>query len=138
MVVRLMNKLTSVFRGKSKGVGLIETMIAIALLGIVAVAFLGGISIAFKALFIADERTTAQSLAQSQMEYVKNCTYNNTAPIPYEQINDVTSPDYPDYTFSVNVTLLYPPDDGIQKIIITIKHHDKEVLTLEDYKVKHG
>jgi len=131
-----MNKIASVFRGKSKGVALMETMLAIALLGIVAVAFLGGISIAFKALFIADERTTAQSLAQSQMEYVKNCTYNNTDPIPYEQTDE--SPDYPGYTFSVNVTLLNPPDVKIQKIIITIKHHEEDVLTLEDYKVDRG
>ncbi len=116
-----------VFRGKSRGIGLIETMIAILLLGMVALAFLSGISTASIAILLSDERSTAQSLALSQMEYVKNCTYNNTAPIPYEQTGD-----YLGYNFSVNVT---PLDDGIQKIIITITHDDKEVLTLEDYKV---
>ena len=64
------------FRGNSKGVGLIEAIIALAILGIVAVAFLGGLSTALHATFITDERSTAQSLATSQMEYVKNQEYN--------------------------------------------------------------
>jgi len=62
-----------------KGFSLIEVMIAILLLGIVAVAFLGALGTASKAIFIADERATAESLARSQMEYVKNLDYQ-TAP----------------------------------------------------------
>lgn len=58
-----MNKITKAFRSNSKGVGLIEVIIALAILGIVAVAFLGGLSTSLKAVFISDERSTAQSLA---------------------------------------------------------------------------
>lgn len=122
------------FRGNSKGVIAIEAIIALAILGIVAVAFLGGLSTAFKAVGIADERSVAQSLAQSQMEYVKSCDYEYVASPSYEQ-TDVPSPDHHGYTISVDAEPLNTPDDGIQKITVTVKHHGNEVLTLEGYKV---
>ena len=61
-----------------KGIGLIEVLIALAILGLVAAAFLSGLATASKALIVADERTTAESLARSQMEYVKSQDYSNT------------------------------------------------------------
>ncbi len=61
--------------GNEAGIGIIETLIALALLGIIAVGFLSGLGTASKAIIIADERTTAESLARSQMEYAKNLTY---------------------------------------------------------------
>ena len=117
-----------------KGFTLIEVLIAIALLGIIGIAFLGGLSTASKALFLADERTTAESLARSQMEYVKIQDYDPTDTQSYEQV-DVPSGDYPDFTISVNADPLNPTDDGIQKITVVVKHHGKEIITLEDYKV---
>ena len=62
-----------------KGFSLIEVVIALALLGIIAIAVLSGLATASIALIIADERTTSESLARSQMEYVKNCSYENEA-----------------------------------------------------------
>lgn len=125
-------------KGKSRGAGAIEAMIALAILGLVAVAFLGGLSTSLKATSIADERTTAQTLAQNQMEYIKSQGYDkDNNPPQYNVISDI-----PDgYTIEVAAERLDPKgdgldnDDGLQKITITIRHHDKEVLTLEDYKV---
>lgn len=110
-----------------KGFGLIEVVIALLLLGIIGVALLSGLATASKALVIADERATAESLARSQMEYVKNQPYaaSYSAPIPQ---------DYVDAGYSV------PPIDvdvikgGLQKITITIEHQGKQVITLEGYK----
>ncbi len=128
-----------------KGISLIEVIIALAILGVIAVAFLGGLMTSLKAVSIADERSTAQSLAQSQMEYVKSLPYEEGASPSYEQTN-MSSPDYPGYTSSVDAPPIDPdtgsplanPDNdmGIQKITITIKHGDKVVLTLADYKVR--
>jgi len=139
-----MAKITKIFTGNSKGISLIEVVIALAILGIVAVAFLGGLSTALNATAIADERSTAQTLAQSQMEYVKSLPYEKGASPSYEQ-TDMPSPGYPGYTVSVDAPpidpdtgnpLANPGDDmGIQRITITIKHHGNEVFTLEDYKV---
>ena len=136
-----------------KGFTLIEVLIAVAILGIIGVAFLSGLATASKAVFIADERATAESLARSQMEYVKNQDYS-TAPWAYElplhtAINPPPDPPswwatntpaipsgYAGYTVNVSATLLHATDDGIQKITMTVDHYDRlEIITLEDYKV---
>ncbi len=125
-----MDKITKVFKGSSKGAGAIEAIIALGILGIVALAFLGGLSTALKAVSIADERSVAQSLAQSQMEYVKSQNYINYSETGHENYDLITTPD--NYDLSLSVVQL---NDGLQKITVIAKHNYKEVLTLEDYKV---
>lgn len=116
-----------------KGFSLIETVISIALLGIIAVAFLTALAGAYKALIIADERETAKNLAESQMEYIKSLPYsaNYTA-------HNLTQ-DYVDAGYSVSpisLDSITSRDNHIQKIGVIIKHHDKEVIRLEEYKVQ--
>ncbi len=141
-----------------RGFSLVEVLIALLILGIIGAAFLSGLATASKALVTADERATAESLARSQMEYVKNQDYD-TAPdggeATYDKIDDIPE----GYTiWSINRAgdpvngdddddIIGVPwdsennqpvttDDGLQRIKLVIKHHnDKVVLTLEDYKV---
>jgi len=126
--------------GSSKGLSAIEVIIALAVLGIIAAAFLSGLATTLNATRIADEHSTAQSLAQSQMEYVKSQGYDSTNNPPQYSV-DPNLPIPNGYTIEVAPERLDPKgdgtgnDDGIQKITITIKHGDKVVLTLEDYKV---
>jgi prepilin-type N-terminal cleavage/methylation domain-containing protein len=61
--------------GNSRGFTLIEVLIALAILAIVAVAFLSALATASTALILGDERTTAESLARTQLEYVKSQNY---------------------------------------------------------------
>ena len=133
-------KFYRLFRHSSKGFSLIEVLIALAILGLVAAAFLGGLATASKAMFIADKRTTAESLARSQMEYVKNQDYDaiNDPPV-YAKLLDI-----PDGFNIDDITAfrLDPNDngtendDGIQKIIVTVRLDTSEVIILlEDYKV---
>ena len=116
------------------GFTLIETLVALAILGIVAVSILSGMATTSKATAIADERATAESLARSQLEWVKNADYvysateYSPAPIP-------DGKDYVGYSAIIVAEPLHDPDDGIQKIIITVKRSDKVVITLEGYKV---
>ena len=122
-----------------KGFTLIEVIIAMALLGIIAIAFLGALATASNAIIIADERATAESLARSQMEYVKNQDYDGVNnPPQYTLLSDTPA----DYTIVIDAVRLDPNgdgtdnDDGIQKITVTVDHLEKpEVITLEDYKV---
>jgi len=111
-----------------RGFTLIGVVIAIALVGVIAIAFLGGLANASKALFIADAHATANNLAESQLEYIKNQPYATTydpAPIPGE---------YNGYSATIDVA---PLEDGnVQKITVTVSHQDKpEIIILEGYKV---
>ena len=78
--LRLNSQVRKAFQGNSRGFSLVEIVIAIALLGVIAVAILGSLSYASTVLIIADSRATAESLAKSQMEYVKSQGYNSTQP----------------------------------------------------------
>ncbi|TET68683.1 MAG: type II secretion system protein [Dehalococcoidia bacterium] len=122
------------FTGRESGVTFIETVVALAILGVIAVAFLNGLTTTSKSAFIADEQTTAESLAQSQIEWVKNASYSynattySPAPIP-------SGKDYLNYSALITAEPLRDPDDGIQKITVTVKRSDKGVTKLEGYKV---
>lgn len=118
---------TRCLRGHSKGMSGIEVIIALGILGLVAIVFLSGLSTALKASYLADERSVAESLARSEMEYVKSQEYETTE---YDVIPDV--PD--DYSIQVTAESLDTPDDGIQKITVTVSHDSEVVFTLEGYK----
>lgn len=142
--MQLTDKLRKTFMGKSKGVGLVEVIVALAILGLVAAAFLNGLSTSLNAVVISDEGSTVLALAQGQMEYVKSLPYEEGASPSYEK-TDEPSLDYPGYTVSIDAPPIDPdtgnplanPDDdmGIQKITITIKIQSDEIFILEDYKV---
>ena len=135
-----------------KGMSLIEVLIALAILGLVAAAFLSGLATASRALIIADERTTAESLARTEMEYVKNCKYADLPPTPWSYELPSGSPPswdtghtlpagYDGYSLAVDGSTLDADGDGnddtdIQKITVTVDHQNKEeVIILEGYKV---
>lgn len=58
-----------------KGFSLIETLVAVAILGLVGVAFSLGLSMAASATSQGDVRTTARSRATSQMERIQTASY---------------------------------------------------------------
>ena len=70
----LVREASRFFRGQ-RGISLIETLVALSILGAVAVVFLSSLTGASRAAFIIDEQSTAESLARSQMEWVKNASY---------------------------------------------------------------
>ncbi len=128
-------RLFSVFRAltcRESGTTLLETVVALAVLGIIAVTFLSGVVTTSRAAFTTDERATAESLARSQMEWVQSASYNATgyspAPIP-------SGKDYINYSANITAESLHDPDDGIQKITVTIMRSGEPVFKLEGYKV---
>ncbi len=124
----------SVFTRSESGGTFIETLVALAILGAIAVAFLSGLATTSKATIIADEQATAESLAQGQMEWVRNADYVYST-TEYSPALIPGGSDYANYSATIAAEPLHDPDDGIQKITITIKHLDKEVITLKGYKV---
>ena len=115
-----------------KGTALLETLVALALLGIIAVAFLGGIGTATKATVVADEQATAESLARSEIEYLKDCAYQYfTTEYPVDPTLSI-----PSGWSMLNPTVeaLREPDDGIQKVTITVQKNGVTKLSVVMYK----
>jgi len=117
-----------------RGIGFIETLVALAILGAIAVVFLSGLTTASRATFIADEQTTAESLARGQMEWVKHASYVEDAQPQYSPASIPSGGDYVNYSVVITAEPLHDPDDGIQKITVAIKHSDKTIIVLESYK----
>ncbi len=132
-IMRILRRLTAFARNEA-GTTLIETVVALAVLGVIGVTFLSGLATTSKAAFISDERTTAESLAQSQMEWVKNAAYScnatdySPAPVP-------AGKDYTNYSVAITAAPLHAPDDGIQKITVTVRRAGEGIMILEGYKV---
>jgi len=162
--VRLNSKVRKAFQGSSRGFSLIEVAIAIALIGILAVAIMGALSYASTVLIMTDRQATAESLAKSQMEFIKNQGYDDDFPdggvANYESIAEITEIPYGysiwsenrtpgDYVPSVvgvpwnsgNNTAAYY-DNGLQKITVVVRYEilrpDRKVVEeqfiLEGYK----
>ncbi len=132
-------RLFSIFRvsiRRESGAALLETVVALAVLGTIAVTFLSGLVITSKAAFTADEQATAQSLAQSQMEWAQNADYVYSA-TQYSPVPIPSGGDYIGYSANITAALLpgHISDDNIQKITVTIKRSGADVIQLEAYKV---
>lgn len=117
-----------------RGVSLVETVVALAVLAAVGVTFLSGLATTSKAIVLADEQATAESLAWTQMESVKHAVYVAEAttyagePIPVDK-------DYLDYSVTITARPLHNPDNGIQKITVTVSRSGSGILRVEGYKV---
>ena len=120
---------------------LIEVLIALGIIAAVAVVFLVGMTTSSKAVMVSQEQVSGESLAKSQMEYIKSQTYDddlNHNPPQYLKLADENIPDGCDII--ITTARLNPKgddptnDDGLQKITITITRGEKTVFTLEGYK----
>ena len=135
-----------------------EVALALALLGVVAITFLTALATGSKAIFFADERATAESLARTHMEYVRSQAYS-MAPWDYEvtlsarttedpptwwdpdnDIPPLLDSEYSGYTAVITATLVpdHTFDDAIQQITVVIKHlvdgEQKEIFDLDGYR----
>lgn len=132
--------------GNEGGVTLIETLVALALLGIIGVGLLGGLSTAFKSVMVSHDRVVAEGLANSQLESVKTqnyiavADYNPNDPAKrYQKINlgDLETQGY-EITITPPVLVTVPGADAgieLQRVTIVISHDGEELLTISDYKV---
>jgi prepilin-type N-terminal cleavage/methylation domain-containing protein len=116
-----------------KGFSLIEVLISLAIIGILAVGFLSSLANASRAAGQVDRMDTARALAQTQMEYVKEQTFNASGTY---LTNSAVMPRYPGYSVLISATPAVDRDVLIQKISVSIINGGKTITTLEDCKVK--
>lgn len=115
------------------GMTLIETIVAIAIIAAISVVFLGGLVVSSKGTLESDEQSTAESIARCQMEWVRGLTYVDEA-TEYTPADMDNFDDYEGYSANITAEPLHSPDDGIQKITVTVLHNGDWVMSVEGYK----
>ena len=142
---------------KQSGFTLVEVIIALGLLGIIGIAFLGTLANASSAIILSDGRTTAESLARSEMEYIKSQEYIDYSVAGHDVYDSLEAPaDYimttsiapfdpdspgPDKSYP-EVEGVYEQDEGIQLITVNVTFFEDEEpgkqshLELAGYKTK--
>jgi prepilin-type N-terminal cleavage/methylation domain-containing protein len=127
-------------RNGERGLTLIEILVALGILAAVAVVFLIGMSTSSKAVMVSQESVTADSLAKSQMEYIKSQPYDddlNHNPPQYTKLTNIPA----GYDITITAARLNPDndatddDDGLQQITVTVTRDGETVLEVSGYKV---
>ncbi len=134
---------------EQRGFSLIEILVALALLSMIGVAFLNGLFTTSKAVTVSQESVTAESLARSQMEYVKVQDYilfedyDPDDPLKrYELIDipaDLAAAGYTvDIITPVVIISKSLPDKPfeLQSVTVVVKRNGKGIFTLSVYKVE--
>jgi type II secretory pathway pseudopilin PulG len=112
-----------------RGLGLVETLVAVAILGTAVVAFAVALSAGSIAVGEHDGEVVAQGLAHSQIEYTKSYAYDpDAATYPL-----IAAPE--GYAISVGVSAVPNTDSDIQKITVTVTRQGEAILQVEGYKM---
>jgi prepilin-type N-terminal cleavage/methylation domain-containing protein len=126
-----------------KGLTLIEILVALGILAAVAVVFLMGMSTSSRAVMTSQVRVTMESLAKSQLEYVKSCTYDDQHNPPEYSIDpNLSIPS--NYNVSSTAERMDPKDDGfdtddgLQKIRVTVTRTGGSSIEIVGYKLRSG
>ncbi len=109
-----------------KGVGLVESLLAVAIVGVALVAFLAAMSTGSMAVATADKRVTAENLAWSQMEDSLGQSYAAS----YSTITEPAG-----YAITVTISGVDGRDQNeIQKITVDVDY-DGGTVSAEAFKV---
>jgi prepilin-type N-terminal cleavage/methylation domain-containing protein len=116
--------------GGQKGYTLVELLIVIVVIATSFSAFAVALSTGALAVNEGDKEVTAQSLARSQMEYIKYLTYDQNA----DTYPTIDTPD--GYSITVEVTAVAEPgNQRIQKVTANVSKDGVEQFYIVDYKV---
>ena len=146
--MRLLNKAKlRILRGQ-KGISLLETLVAMAIMGVIAVTLLNALSTNANTTRQLDEKVVATNLATAYFEAIKEAPYDITEPYYDDTVADIIIP--PQYI--VDVSIYFSSDgasgDGIdwvdtyngetlQQIVLTVSREDgKHILSICSFKTK--
>ncbi len=111
-----------------RGATLVESLMAIALLGGVVVTLVLTMSGGAMAVNQSDLQATAQELARTQLEYTKSYTYDPSA-VTYPTVSAPAG-----WSIAVGVSAVPGATNTIQKITATVSHAGTTILSVQDYK----
>jgi type II secretory pathway pseudopilin PulG len=115
---------------KQAGFGLVESLLAVAILGSTAFMLLTGLSTGAISVGILQEDILAENLGRAQLEYTQSLPFNS-APFSYNPVGIIPE----GYTVTAEAIPISSRDENIQRLIITVYHGAKTVYSLEGFKV---
>ena len=117
-----------------KGIGIVETLVALAILGVISVGFLSAIATSYTAVRLSDRRTTAESVARTMIERVRVAPY----PLATGVVGGLDAGLPSGFTAEVSVAnsteWVGTPPSPVQLVTVVVKHQDRTILTTETYK----
>ena len=116
-------------RVHEKGFTLVETLVAVAVMGTAAVALLAALSTGSIAVAIVEEKVTAEGIARSQLEYTQSLPFQ-VAPAIY-----FTTTPPAGYGVTAEAFPVAGTDDDLQRVVVTVYHQGAQVRTAEAYKM---
>jgi prepilin-type N-terminal cleavage/methylation domain-containing protein len=111
------------------GFGLVESLVALAILGTALVVFLGGMSTGLLSTSQSDRLSTAHELARSQLEFTKADAYQ-PAPHTYTSVAAPSG-----YAVSAEASSVSGGDGDIELITVQVTKNSTIAYSLEGYKV---
>ena len=125
-------RISNLLKGQ-QGFGLVETLVAMAILGVIGVGFIQALGTTSEGTDIHEERVTASSLAQSQVEYIKSLGYDATASNPDPGVDYPVGVSLPlNYSMTVDTT---EEQTGKQEVTVKVYHLEDFVLDMTTLKV---
>jgi len=128
---------------RQQGFSLIEVLVALGILAAIAVIFLMGMSTSSQAAMVSQRSTTADSLAKSQMDsikeqdYIKVADYNISDPDRRYQLINI-APDLAAQGYAINIPVpqnVTGGNENIQLVTVNITRNGDNIFTLTGYKV---
>ncbi len=115
--------------GHERGISLTEAAVALMLLAGAVTTLVMGMSSGALAVNKDEQEVTAQGLARTQLEYVKEYAYDADA-ATYPSVSAPAG-----YAVTAGVAAVPDTNGNIQKITATVTRGGSTVFTLQDYKV---
>ncbi len=123
------------------GFGLTESLVAVALLGTAVLSLVMALCTGSLATGATRDGATSQSLAQSQLAYIKSYPFDSGA-TSYPSVDTYHATYNPSpvtmpggYSIEVAVSSTQDTDSSIQKITATVLQNGETAFEMEDFKV---
>ena len=110
-----------------RGIGLVEILVAVAIMAIVFTAFLAALSTGAFSVAQVRKQVTAENIARSQLEYVKQSDF-----ISGTNYYTPTTISSSWYAATISATTIYT---DLQLITVTVFYNGEPTFTMEEYKV---
>ena len=112
-----------------KGFALVESLIAVAVMGTAIVALLAALSTGSIAVTVVEEKVTVDGIARSQLEYTQSLPFQ-VAPATYSTIAPPAG-----YGVTAEAFPVAGADADLQKVVVTVYHQGAPVLAADAYKM---